>query len=248
MLLWISAWVTVLVLVALPAAGAEQPACAAGRCDHDVRTALAGNVVSGEIAERSREASPPAPEVSTRRPPPQAAVTPRARPPSAGRRGSALLRLPDPEIATTPPGESVTQFPTEVTVVGPASRVLHDEAAVPSARLLIRAVPERQRFTFGDGRRPLHTTTGRASHTYRTWGCYEVRVEVVWRAEYSVDGGPFQVIGRTVTRKGFARPVIQVVGVLVDGGNPPPDTRRPGEMCAHRERFPVRADPWALSP
>src|SRR5205085_2319174 len=124
----------------------------------------------------------------------------------------------------SPPVESFTQFPTEITLTGPATRELGASASVPGLSVSIRAVPERFRFTFGDGAAANIGEVAHAEHTYTRWGCFELRAEVSWRGEYSVNDGAYVALGvpNSVTAGSFTRPVNQIVGVLVDKDNPNP--------------------------
>ena len=97
-------------------------------------------------------------------------------------------------------------------------------AGVSGLSVTAEARPVEYVWDFGDGREQVTTDPGRPwtktsdgsiSHLYETKGSYDLGVEIIWRAHWRADDGPWQELGTFSNSAGQPYPVKEVVSVLV---------------------------------
>ncbi len=96
-------------------------------------------------------------------------------------------------------------------------------AGVPGLTVVARAVPVQYVWDFGNGEDLVTPDAGSRwtprgggiAHQYETKGTYELSIQVIWEASYSVNGGSPIPIGHFSTSDSRTYPVREMVAVLV---------------------------------
>jgi PKD domain len=129
-----------------------------------------------------------------------------------------------PQLKVAPDGVGLTGLPSYFWLAVPP-RPISASASAGGITVIAEASPAQYLWTFGDGDDLVTTTSGRPwtrdlpgniDHTYETRGRYELSVEVIYRARWRLDGGPWQSLGFFSTTDSRTYPVRQVVAVLVE--------------------------------
>jgi hypothetical protein len=135
----------------------------------------------------------------------------------------AIALAPAPGLEAAPSGIGLTGLPSYFWL----DRVPQPISATASAGGLVvtaQAHPTSYVWDFGDGNDLTTTHAGRAwtrwregniEHLYETRGRYDIGVEVVWSASWSLNGGPLQSLGNFSTSDSRRYPVQEVVARLV---------------------------------
>jgi len=135
----------------------------------------------------------------------------------------AMALAPSPVIEVAPEQTGLTgldSFFWLAEAPGPITAT----AGVSGLSVTAEARPVEYVWDFGDGREQVTTDPGRPwtrasdgsiSHLYETKGSYDLGVEIVWRARWRADDGPWQELGMFSNSAGQAYSVKEVVSVLV---------------------------------
>jgi len=135
----------------------------------------------------------------------------------------AIALAPAPGLEVAPSGIGLTGLPSYFWL----DRVPQPISATASAGGIVvtaQAHPTSYVWDFGDGNDLTTTHAGRAwtrwregniEHLYETRGRYDIGVEVVWSASWSLNGGPPQSLGNFSTSDSRRYPVQEVVARLV---------------------------------
>jgi hypothetical protein len=135
----------------------------------------------------------------------------------------AIALAVKPQLKVAPDGVGLTGLPSYFWLAVPP-RPISATASAGGITVIAEAFPAQFLWTFGDGDDLVTTTSGRPwtrdlpgniDHTYETRGRFELSVEVVYRARWRIDGGPWQSLGFFSTSDSRTYPVRQVVAVLV---------------------------------
>lgn len=138
-------------------------------------------------------------------------------------RDRAVALAPWPEIAAAPARMGLTGLESFFWLET-APQPIAATASAGGVTVTAEAHPTRYEWSFGDGARlstdgPGRPWTRRApgdvAHLYETKDVYDVAVDVVWEARWSMNGGPWQPLGAFVTSGGRDYPVQEIVSVLV---------------------------------
>ena len=148
-------------------------------------------------------------------------------PPGPGRiidRVIELVAAPELDIA---PGEiGLTGLETYVWIDEPAP--VSVSAAAGDTTVDARAFPSQYLWDWGDGNDTLTYDSGRAwtrhrpgtiEHVYETRGRYDLSVEVVWEAQWRINGGAWQALGFFSLGDSVDYPVRQVQARLTRTNN-----------------------------
>jgi hypothetical protein len=144
---------------------------------------------------------------------------PRApQPPNPGRILDRVIELvAAPELGIAPSEIGLTGLETYVWVERPAPVAV--SAAAGATRVDARAFATHYLWDWGDGDDTLTYDPGRPwsrfgpgsiGHLYETRGRYELSVEVVWEAQWRIDGGAWQALGFFSLSDSVDYPVRQV--------------------------------------
>ena len=137
----------------------------------------------------------------------------------------AVALAPRPVIVTAPPRDGVTGLESFFWLAS-RPQAIAATASAGGYTVTARAAVDRYEWDFGDGaelttRDPGRPWTssheGSISHLYETKRTYHLRVTVVWRAEWSLDGGGWQPLGTFATEGSRRYPVQEVTTALVQG-------------------------------
>ena len=139
-------------------------------------------------------------------------------PPGPGRIIDRVIELvAAPELEIAPSEIGLTGLETYVWIDEP--RPVGVTAAAGGTTVEARAYPTQYLWDWGDGNDTLTYGSGRAwseyspgtiEHVYETIGRYELSVEVVWEAQWRINGGGWQALGLFSLRDGVDYPVRQV--------------------------------------
>ncbi|CAN5289393.1 hypothetical protein BH20ACT22_BH20ACT22_00260 [soil metagenome] len=135
----------------------------------------------------------------------------------------AMALAPSPVIQVAPEQTGLTgldSFFWLADAPGPITAT----AGVSGLTVTAEARPAEYVWDFGDGQEKVTTEPGRPwtktsegsiSHLYETKGSYDLGVEIIWRARWRADDGPWQELGMFSNSAGQAYSVKEVVSVLV---------------------------------
>ena len=135
----------------------------------------------------------------------------------------AMALAPSPVIEVAPEQTGLTGLDSYFWLAeapGPITAT----AGVSGLSVTAEARPVEYVWDFGDGREQVTTDPGRPwtktsdgsiSHLYETKGSYDLGVEIIWRAHWRADDGPWQELGTFSNSAGQPYPVKEVVSVLV---------------------------------
>jgi hypothetical protein len=135
----------------------------------------------------------------------------------------AIALAISPELKVAPDGVGLTGLPSYFWLAQ-RPQPISATAGAGGVTVTAEAYPTQYVWTFGDGEDLVTTTSGRPwtrdvpgniEYTYETRGRYDLSVEVIYRARWRVDGGPWQSLGFFSTSDLRTYPVRQVVAVLV---------------------------------
>ena len=139
-------------------------------------------------------------------------------PPGPGRIIDRVIELvAAPELEIAPSEIGLTGLETYVWIDEP--RPVGVTAAAGGTTVEARAYPTQYLWDWGDGNDTLTSGSGRAwseyspgtiEHVYETIGRYELSVEVVWEAQWRINGGGWRALGLFSLQDGVDYPVRQV--------------------------------------
>jgi hypothetical protein len=139
-------------------------------------------------------------------------------PPGPGRIIDRVIELvAAPELEIAPSEIGLTGLETYVWIEEP--RPVGVTAAAGGTTVEARASPTQYLWDWGDGNDTLTYSSGRAwtehspgtiEHVYETIGRYDLSVEVVWEAQWRINGGGWRALGLFSLRDGVDYPVRQV--------------------------------------
>jgi len=139
-------------------------------------------------------------------------------PPGPGRIIDRVIELvAAPELQIAPSEIGLTGLETYVWIEEP--RPVGATAAAGGTTVEARAYPTQYLWDWGDGNDTLTYSSGRAwtehspgtiEHVYETIGRYDLSVEVVWEAQWRINGGGWRALGLFSLRDGVDYPVRQV--------------------------------------
>ena len=136
----------------------------------------------------------------------------------------AVALAPDPQLEVAPGELGMTGLDSFFWVADPPEPIT-TTAGVPGLTVTAQAVPSQFVWNFGDGDELVTTspgapwnrsTSGRVKHMYETKGIYDISVEVIWEASYSVNGGAWTSIGSFSPSDSRRYAVQEMVAVLVE--------------------------------
>ncbi len=153
---------------------------------------------------------------------------PRApQPPSPARIMDRVIELvAAPQLELAPSAIGLTGLETYVWVERPAP--VSVAAAAGATRVEARASASRYLWDWGDGEDTLTYEPGRPwsryssgsiGHVYETRGRYDLSVEVVWEAQWRINGGPWEALGFFSLSDSVDYPVRQVQARLTRTSN-----------------------------
>lgn len=127
-----------------------------------------------------------------------------------------------PELQVAPPRVGLTGL-RSFFWLDHRPRPVTASASVPG--MVVTAYAEAERFTwdFGEGARTTTRHVGRPwtrkrdgsiGHLYETRGTYDLRLEVLWRASWRINGGAWRHLGYFSTGDERPYPVRQMVAML----------------------------------
>ena len=130
---------------------------------------------------------------------------------------------PEARLEVTPNGVGLTGLPSYFHLDSPPQPITAT-ASAGGVTVTAAAQPVQYVWDFGDGRNSVTTHSGRpwsrkrpgnVDHLYERVGRYELAVEVIWQAQWRVNGGPWQPLGYFSTSDSRSYPVHQVRSALV---------------------------------
>lgn len=139
----------------------------------------------------------------------------------------AIALAPDPQLEVAPARVGLTGLESYFWLADPPTAI-SATAGVSGLTVTAQAVPVQFVWDFGDGEELATTSPGARwtprsggdiSHLYETKGSYDLSVEVIWAASYSINGGAWTSIGYFSTSDTRPYPVREMVAVLVPGRN-----------------------------
>ena len=178
--------------------------------------------IGGNYCERSAPA-PNAPDAPNRPRGPQAPAPPSPEEIARIAIDRAIAMAPSPQLEVTPGRIGLTGLESYFWLAE-APEPITASAGVPGLTVVARAVPAQFVWDFGDGDdliashagSPSRDGEGGISHLYETKGVYDLSVDVIWEASYSVNGGSWTSIGFFSTSDARSYPVREIVAVLTD--------------------------------
>ncbi|MBA2272924.1 MAG: PKD domain-containing protein [Actinobacteria bacterium] len=135
----------------------------------------------------------------------------------------AMALAPSPVIEVAPEQVGLTGLDSFFWL-GQSPSPISATARVSGLTVTAEARPTEYVWDFGDGQEEVTTEPGRPwtrtsegsiSHLYETKGSYDLSVEIIWRARWQADDGPWQQLGMFSNSAGESYPVKEVVSVLV---------------------------------
>ena len=135
----------------------------------------------------------------------------------------ARALAPDARLEVTPDAVGLTGLSSYFHLDSPPQPI---SATASAGGLTVTAAARPIQFIwdFGDGKNDVTTHSGRAwsrttpgnvDHLYERVGRYDLAVEVIWQAQWRVNGGPWQPLGYFETSDSRSYPVRQVRSALV---------------------------------
>ncbi|MGH2750088.1 MAG: hypothetical protein ACRDK3_04340, partial [Actinomycetota bacterium] len=150
-----------------------------------------------------------------------------ARPPGPGRILDRVIeRVAAPELKLAPGEIGLTGLETYVWIDEPAP--VSVRAAAGATTVEARAFPTQYFWDWGDGADTLTYHWGRKwsryrpgsiGHLYETRGRYQLSVEVVWEAQWRIDGEPWRALGMFSLGDTVDYPVRQIQSRLTRTSN-----------------------------
>ena len=130
---------------------------------------------------------------------------------------------PEARLEVTPDTVGLTGLPSYFHLDSPPQPIAAT-ASAGGVTVTAAARPVQYVWDFGDGKNKVTTHSGRAwsrkkpgnvDHLYERVGRYELAVEVIWQAQWRVNGGPWQPLGYFSTSDSRSYPIRQVRSALV---------------------------------